>query len=138
MFNCSYLEMIYRVASLASHVFFKFLASHIISQSKNLRDLIVRAELPKEMSKNLTENPGSYPCNTDAKNCNHMVSTQTFSNYTTKQSFVIHQHIICTTTNVMYLAVCSLAVFSSTSVKLARNFKIVLTPPLTKTCLSKA
>ena len=55
----------------------------------------------------------------DAKNCSHMVSTQVFSSYTTKQSLVIRQHITCTTTSVIYYLVgCSL-VFS-TSAKLAK------------------
>ena len=77
------------------------------SNGKSLKNILVRAVLPKQNSSNAGEN-GSQKCGkSKCEVCKNVVSTKKFSSKTTGEKFTIQKGpITCDTKNVIYLVTC--------------------------------
>ena len=77
-------------------------------RQKNLRDILVRAQIKPEKTQPENTTYTCQPCNkARCKTCQHIITTHTFTSYTTKQSYVIKHDSNCKTSNVVYLIQCT-------------------------------
>ena len=75
---------------------------------RNLRDLIVRAEVPSPETASTIQH-GTFKCDSRCVVCqNHIRESESFSGHTLSTFYKTIGHITCNTTNVIYLISCRL------------------------------
>ena len=92
-------------------------------RAKNLKDLLVRNSLPRNLPHQL---PGTFPCNrTVCRTCPHVNSSSTIT--TPKGHVYITGHFSCITENVVYCLLCtkcpSIVYIGETGRRLANRFR---------------
>eukprot|EP00058_Branchiostoma_floridae_P005191 XP_002590679.1 hypothetical protein BRAFLDRAFT_89480 [Branchiostoma floridae] len=78
-------------------------------RNKNIKDLLVRAQIPKE-DKNLLKKftpSGSFPCGRNkCSTCTHIKKINYFISHRTRERHTIRDHINCQSRNIVYLIQC--------------------------------
>ncbi|XP_066275237.1 uncharacterized protein [Branchiostoma lanceolatum] len=77
-------------------------------RNKNLRDTLVRAQIPRENKNFITKNipPGSYPCGRKCLTCTYVRKSKDFQSHRTSRRYTIRAHITCRTRNIIYMIQC--------------------------------
>ncbi|XP_019614385.1 PREDICTED: uncharacterized protein LOC109462296 [Branchiostoma belcheri] len=78
-------------------------------RNKNIKDMLVRARIPKE-NRNLLEKfvpSGSFPCGKNGcTNCAYVKKANNFKSHRTGKCYAIRTHINCQSKNIVYLIQC--------------------------------
>ncbi|XP_078583735.1 uncharacterized protein LOC144866254 [Branchiostoma floridae x Branchiostoma japonicum] len=77
-------------------------------RNKNLKDTLVRAQIPKENNNFITKNipSGSYPCGRKCLTCTYVKKSKAFHSHQTSIRYTIRAHITCRTRNIIYMIQC--------------------------------
>ncbi|CAH1248813.1 Hypp8431 [Branchiostoma lanceolatum] len=76
--------------------------------NKNLRDTLVRAQIPRENKNFIMKNipPGSYPCGRKCLTCTYVRKSKEFQSHHTSRRYTNRAHITCRTRNIIYMIQC--------------------------------